>query len=239
MDVDVVLGRREQKGRTGDAPAGGTIGLLVLAVDGQAGPVVLAHAVDHCRILQCGPHVGMVGFSPSRPLTASGTGVGIGVDHPLGRLVNLTEKPPVPPRTDEGLVEPLEVLDHRQAVHDDEPRDSIRMVHRRAEGDHRAAIVADHRAPVMPKGVQKRDNVAGHRPLGRLDVPDASGGSDDCPCPSPPWRTRTVTSPRSTWSSSNPSNIATSLPKCCSMGHPPVVLPGLGAPTWVRPVRRG
>jgi hypothetical protein len=43
MDVQVVVDRLQQHGRTGDPAAGGPVGRVVVAVDPQDRAVVLAH----------------------------------------------------------------------------------------------------------------------------------------------------------------------------------------------------
>src|SRR5580698_7049525 len=52
VDVQVVVGRDEQQHRALDLPACGPVGFLVSAVDPQAGPVVLAHAMDDSRVTE-------------------------------------------------------------------------------------------------------------------------------------------------------------------------------------------
>ena len=70
----------------------------------------------------------------------------------------------------ERLVQALEMLHDREAVHHDQPRDGVRMIHRSAEGDQRAAVVTHHREPLMAEVPHERDHVVGHRPLGGLSV---------------------------------------------------------------------
>jgi hypothetical protein len=69
--------------------------------------------------------------------------VGIGADERLRRLVGLAQEPPVPPGAHERLVQALEVLDDRQAIHDHEPLDVVRVIHGRAEGHQRAPVMTD------------------------------------------------------------------------------------------------
>ena len=76
----------------------------------------------------------------------------------------------MPPGAHERLVQALEVLDDRQAVHDDEPLDGVRVIHGRAEGHQRAPVMTHDREPVVAEVPHERHDVAGHRPLGRLRV---------------------------------------------------------------------
>ena len=77
----------------------------------------------------------------------------------------------MPPGTHERLVQPLQVLDHRQAIHDHQPLDGVRVIHGRAEGHQRAPVMTHHREPVVAEVPHQCHHVACHRPLGRLRVP--------------------------------------------------------------------
>src|SRR4051794_32246835 len=63
LDVQVVVLGFEQQGRAPDLPAGRPVRGFVVAVDAQAGPVVLAHAVYHGRVAQRRPQVGVVAIA--------------------------------------------------------------------------------------------------------------------------------------------------------------------------------
>jgi hypothetical protein len=76
----------------------------------------------------------------------------------------------MPPAAYELFVEPLEVLDDRQRVHDHQTRDELRMVQRNARGDKTAAVVSNEREPLVPEHSHRRDDIGGHRSLGRLRV---------------------------------------------------------------------
>ena len=77
----------------------------------------------------------------------------------------------MPPGTRERLVQPLQMLDHRQAIHDHQPLDGVRVIHGRAEGHQRAPVMTHHREPVVAEMPHQCHHVAGHRSLGRLRVP--------------------------------------------------------------------
>ena len=76
----------------------------------------------------------------------------------------------MPPGSHEVLVEPLEMFDDGQAVHDHESTDEPRMVERETQGDQCAAVVSDNVELLVPEYLHQRNDVVGHRALGRLDV---------------------------------------------------------------------
>ncbi len=55
----------------------------------------------------------------------------------------------MPPGAHERLVQALKVLDDRQAVHDDEPLNGVRVIHGGAEGHQRAPVMTYDREPVV------------------------------------------------------------------------------------------
>jgi hypothetical protein len=152
-----------------------TVFFLVGAVDAEAGPIVLTHAVHDGRIAQRGLQVGAVGFSHAGQVRYLIPGVRVSVDDLLGRLVGLAEEPPVPPRAHELLVQALEMFDHRKAVHHGQSRDRVGVVHGRAEGGQSPPVVTDHGEPVVAEVAQERNHVLGHGSLGGLGVPGGVG----------------------------------------------------------------
>jgi hypothetical protein len=87
----------------------------------------------------------------------------------------------VPPGAHERLVQALQVLDDRQAIHDHEPLDGIRVIHGRAEGHQRAPVMTHYREAVVAEVPHEGHDVACHRALGRLRVPGRVRGSVDWP----------------------------------------------------------
>jgi hypothetical protein len=78
----------------------------------------------------------------------------------------------MPPRAREPRIAPVERLDDGDGVHDDESRDCGRMVECRAEGDVRAAIMADDGEAIVAERSHQRDAVARHRAFRvRLVIP--------------------------------------------------------------------
>ena len=101
--------------------SGGSVLLVVPAVDAESGAVVLEHCsngrrvVDRSRVLDerllTHQLAGALGAIP---------GVGVGIDRLL-RLVGLGEEEPVPPGCGEAIVAALEMLNDRKAVQNGEP----------------------------------------------------------------------------------------------------------------------
>jgi hypothetical protein len=138
---------------------------VVLAVDAEPGPVVLEHPVDQVAVPQRGPDIGVV----PAPI-AAGDGVRY---HASGSAVMTrsagfsvwARNHQCHPGPREPRVGPLQVLDHRQPVHDGEARDPVSVVHRGAEGDERAAVVAGHGEPLVTQKCHQLDDVrTGQRP---------------------------------------------------------------------------
>jgi hypothetical protein len=62
------------------------------------------------------------------------------------------------------------VLDYRQRVHDHQTRHDVRMVQRKTRSDETAAVVPNDCEPLVPERPHRREDVDGHRSLGRLRV---------------------------------------------------------------------
>lgn len=62
------------------------------------------------------------------------------------------------------------MLSDRETVHHHEPCRGVRVIHRGAECDERASVMARHGEPLVAEVPHQRDHVAGHRPHGRLSV---------------------------------------------------------------------
>ena len=143
---------------------GRPIGLLVPAVDGQPGPVVLQHGPDDLRPAGCLAKLGVVLLTHGRRVAAV-PGVRVGVDHPL-RDLGLGEEEPVPPPGGEPGVGAGQVLTDRDAVQQSQPGDQGRVVEGEPQRDVAAAVVPGQGEPVVPEPLHQPGQVAGHRPLG-------------------------------------------------------------------------
>ena len=84
----------------------------------------------------------------------------------------------MPPGAHERLVQAFKVLDDRQAIHDNEPLNGIRVIHGRAEGHQCASVMTHHREAVVAEVMHQCHDIACHRTLRRLRV---LGGSVDWP----------------------------------------------------------
>lgn len=170
VDVKVIAGRFQEHGRALDLASLGPVRFLILPVGVQSRPVVLAHAVHHVRIAQGRPQIVVVALSHDLWRWRAIPGLRVGTDHPLGRLVGLAQKPPVPPRLREVGIDAFEVLDDRKTVHDHQVGHLPRVVHRGAKSDERTAIVAHDSEPVVTEALHELDDILGHRALAGLTV---------------------------------------------------------------------
>src|SRR5215208_2726314 len=157
------------------------IRLVVLAIDGRGGPILLADGVRVARIPKS-PHIGGAdlpgehgrGSSPSAKRIV-GDCFGDRRQDALGERFGLGEQRPRP----EGQREPcIGQVPHglgRQDVEDGEPLYTVRVVEGHAVGDATAAIVAGDREAPEPEPLHDGYHVLGHGSLCvRLMVP--SGG---------------------------------------------------------------
>jgi hypothetical protein len=159
---------RAGQGRAGDASPSVSVGGVVAAVDAQSGAVVLGHAVDYRGLVERRPEVGVVAFAHMGRSGGAVPGVGVRADDTFGRLFGLAEEPPVPPRSSEPGVGPSEMLDDRQPIHDGQVRHGLGVVHRGTERDQSSTVVPGDGEPVVAELRHERENVIGHRTLGRL-----------------------------------------------------------------------
>ncbi len=102
-------------------------------------------------------------------------GVGVGVDDPLGGLVGLAQEEPVPPGQGESGVGPGQRLADRNAIEDDEALHGIGVVQRETVRHAGAAVVPDHREPVVAELAHEFHAVLRHDPLGVREVVGGRG----------------------------------------------------------------
>lgn len=140
-------------------------------VDAQTGPVVLAHAVDHGPVAEGGPHADVVVFPHLGLWRVRYQRPGSALMKRLRRLVGLAQEPPVPPCTRERLVQPLQMLDHRQAIHDHQPLNGVRVIHSRAESHQRARSRPTTENRSRPRCRISATTSLAIAPLGRLRMP--------------------------------------------------------------------
>lgn len=166
--LQVVALRPQHEERDGEPAPGGAVGLLVLAVDREPGPVVLEHGAHHLRTVHGLATLGEV-LSPHLLRVAVVPRVRVGADHPFRRL-GLGEEEPVVPGRRELRRHPVEMLDDREAVEEGVATHGLGMVHRQPEGRVAAAVVPDEVEPLVPEPTHESQDVGRHRALRRLGV---------------------------------------------------------------------
>ena len=163
---------------------GGAVG-LVGSPSIEAGAVVLAHRVHRRRVVHRAAVVGVVS-SPIRSGSGRVPRVGIGADHPLGRLAGLGEEVPVPPVGGEAASHAR--APRRSAASRREPAtrsgwsSAAGATRRRGRGRRRRTLVAERAhqrdAVERPSRASSTGRVGRRRRLGRPAVA-AEVGADD------------------------------------------------------------
>jgi len=179
-DEAVLAPQREQRGGHLLTARGGRV--VIGQVDGGGGTIILAGAVDRCRVAEA-PQVLVHGLRVER-LAAAAQGaqpavdpaVGIGAEHLLGERLRLGEEEPVPVGEAEFPAGVLEGVPGRDDVQYRELGDRIRVVERHPVTDPAAAVVARHGELLKAQIAHHQHLVPGHRALAVGLVAGAAGG---------------------------------------------------------------
>ncbi|MDH6585663.1 hypothetical protein M2161_004769 [Streptomyces sp. SAI-133] len=147
----------------------------MLAVDAEAGPVVLAHRVHGGRVVDGVPPV-LVGLGAHLFGRGRVPGVRVGVDDAFGGLGRLAEEEPVPPARGETGVAAAQGLPDGDRVQHADGGHGLGVVEGEAGRHVRAPVVTDHREPFVPEPAHHREAVAGHGALGVRTVFGVGGG---------------------------------------------------------------